>query len=573
MRLARRGIPLALVVIFVLLAVAGSAFAVQPKHGCGHAAKPSRVLIITFDQMRPEYAQQYHMTNFLGLQKTGVNFNKAYVGDMAAETVVSHNVIASGLFPKHMGWSDEVMRDVDNVLGKGAGAIFTVGDLSYDQFQALEDHYAYPKLGDYMHSAFPGSKVAYFGEKGYQVKSMAAGNADYWMDFSGKYSTPTDGTNTLPWSGKYRMPEACFTDVGAVPYNNVPSYILNDDRFKISSGNSGDKYGTDVTAPAYLYPEDGRYAPGPYADHRSGDAWVADAAIKFIDNEPNWASIHLNFGGIDKIGHMWGGPPSDTVAWEPGNLLTEVHMAFMAKNADDQLGKLIAELQAKGEWDQTLVVLLADHGSTSATATANQHFVNAAGGGDMSWYYDPNGTCVNTTYGRAGANNASVLAPLNDNGNLAYSYQSTAIESWLIDQSWAMKLHTANVMKGMPDVLATYVRVGDHYVLVAKNKGTCAENSWWLVHGQELVDTMAWAGAADVVGLLKDHTSYGVYGDHGGAQQDVQRIPMVFWAKGIRPAVKGTEFRLADVLPTVLRNMGIAQTARTDGVAYDLNIK
>ena len=55
---------------------------------------------------------------------------------MASETVVSHNTIVSGLLPKHMGWSDEVMRDTDNVLGYGAGAIVTVGDLTYDQFTA-----------------------------------------------------------------------------------------------------------------------------------------------------------------------------------------------------------------------------------------------------------------------------------------------------------------------------------------------------------------------------------------------------------------------------------------------------
>ena len=52
-------------------------------------------------------------------------------------------------------------------------------------------------------------------------------------------------------------------------------------------------------------------------------------------------------------------------------------------------------------------------------------------------------------------------------------------------------------------------------------------------HGQQLVDTMAFEGAADVVGLLADKTLYAVYGDHGGAQKDVQRIPMAFYAKGI----------------------------------------
>ena len=78
-------------------------------------------------------------------------------------------------------------------------------------------------------------------------------------------------------------------------------------------------------------------------------------------------------------------------------------------------------------------------------------------GGNSSWYYDPNNLCANTTYGRAGANNP-MLAPLNATGNLAYSYQSTAIEAWLIDHSWAKKIEAADAMDAMPDVIATYVR-------------------------------------------------------------------------------------------------------------------
>ncbi len=36
---------------------------------------------------------------------------------MASETVVSHNVMVSGQFPKHMGWSDEAFRNVDGLFG------------------------------------------------------------------------------------------------------------------------------------------------------------------------------------------------------------------------------------------------------------------------------------------------------------------------------------------------------------------------------------------------------------------------------------------------------------------------
>jgi arylsulfatase A-like enzyme len=124
----------------------------------------------------------------------------------------------------------------------------------------------------------------------------------------------------------------------------------------------------------------------------------------------------------------------------------------------------------------------------------------------------------------------------------------------------------------MPDVIATYVRWGDRYVLTSKGPMTKAERTWWEANGQRLVDTMASPTAPDVVGLLKDRTSYGAYGDHGGAQKEVQRIPMVMWAKGMKHFDSTAQFRLVDVLPTVLYNMGIQKMAPMDGRAYKLGL-
>jgi arylsulfatase A-like enzyme len=539
--------------VLVLLVAAGAAL----------AAKPTKVVIITMDQMKPWYAQAYDMENILWLEDHGAYFKRATVGQMASETVVSHNTIVSGQLPKHMGWSDEVMRDADGVL-YDKGDIVTVGDLTYEQYAALIDAKGYPKLGDYMHAAFPGTVVANFGGKYYQVASTAASSSDIWVTYGSKKDV--DAAWGLPWTGKYRGPSG----------GNVPSYIANDNRFKISTGNhaaaGNDYYGTDVDQPAYLYPEDGRMVPGPYDTNLGGDDWVADCAIKVIENE-DWSALHLNFSGIDKIGHMWGGGAVDTIAnygWDPDSLMKQVHMPWIARNADDQVGRVIQALKKSGDWAGTLFVVLADHGATWAE---NAHYVDTAGGGNYSWYYDPNDTCANTDYGTGIApdlNNDAVLAPLNATGNLAYSYQSTAIEAWLIDYSWAKKMEEAQAMRGMPDVIATYVKWGDRYKLVSTGSMTASERKWWAAHGQELVDTMASDASADVVGLLKDHTSYGVYGDHGGAQREVQRVPMVFYAEGMTPIKSGAPFHLVDVLPTVLRNMGIKQMAPMDGKAYNL---
>ncbi len=162
----------------------------------------------------------------LDLQQKGVTFPNAYVGDMASETVVSHNVMVSGQFPKHMGWSDEAFRDVDNVLGFGADAIVTSGDLGYDQYVKLIDEWDYKKLGDYLHEKFPGTVVANVGQKGYQVESMAASSSDYYVRMGSKKKVADlPDPSVVPWTGTYR---------GAS--GKLPDYIKNDNRFLVSVG-------------------------------------------------------------------------------------------------------------------------------------------------------------------------------------------------------------------------------------------------------------------------------------------------------------------------------------------------
>jgi predicted AlkP superfamily pyrophosphatase or phosphodiesterase len=79
--------------------------------------RPSRVLIVVIDAFRPDYIERFDMQNVKALMNRGTSFPNGIVGHMAAETVISHSVMTNGLFPKNMGWSNEVYRDVDNTLG------------------------------------------------------------------------------------------------------------------------------------------------------------------------------------------------------------------------------------------------------------------------------------------------------------------------------------------------------------------------------------------------------------------------------------------------------------------------
>ena len=105
----------------------------------GSSPHPTRVLIVLFDQMVPQYADQFNMPNFRELRDAGTNFKNAYLGYMGSETVISHNVIVSGQLPKHMGWVDEAYRDTGNALlgGDARSPMQITGDLSLANFGTL----------------------------------------------------------------------------------------------------------------------------------------------------------------------------------------------------------------------------------------------------------------------------------------------------------------------------------------------------------------------------------------------------------------------------------------------------
>jgi type I phosphodiesterase/nucleotide pyrophosphatase len=542
---------------------------------------PNRVLIVLFDQMLPEYANRFNMPNFRELRDAGTNFKKAYLGYMASETVIAHNVITSGQLPKHMGWTDEAYRDADNLLGKGAGAMHITGDLSLADFGTLISHEGYPKLADYLHTAYPGKKFIVVGEKSYAVESAVAPSGDIGVRLSGRSSSSLFDSCRAELGGRYRFPAG----------KNVPSYLSDYcGRWYINS-DGGNSYGTTAAFPSWMYPEDGnRFFPGTgtgAAGHLGGDTWAADAAIAMMGE--GWSGMFVTLGAIDKAAHMWGA--QDDAANFTGDCsdpdpvirgANQTHVRCAAENADVQLGKLLDAVSTLDASDggETLVVLTADHG---ATYGKDFYGKTTSGAGDSNWYYAPVGVwdggalvspncsapCVpSQIYNQPSSN----LQALIDTHNVEFSYQSTAVETWLIDHSVTKKKEGAAAMLQVPGVIASYWHDGDQFRLLGKNTMTGAEASWWRLHGQELVNSMAAPNGPDVIGLLHDKTSYGVYGDHGGAQESVQRVPMVFWSPSNAFANNtGAPFKTIDIMPTILHVMGIPQTGTTDGVARTLD--
>jgi arylsulfatase A-like enzyme len=302
--------------------------------------------------------------------------------------------------------------------------------------------------------------------------------------------------------------------------------------------------------------------------------WATDAVLEIMGQEgDDWSGIFVSLPGVDKAAHMWGGvndPEGATPGYDP-----MTHMEYAAATADAQVGRIMQALEESGQLDDTLVVLTADHGSVAA-AEGHFHgdFEPENDYGYYNWYY---GSPANDVpYLRP----QEALLPLvegTDDGtgdsNVGLSYSDSSLNVWLDDQSSGAVADAAAIMADLPDVTAVWQRQGDHYERVTPvrwDRMHGAEKRWFAAKAQELVDTQAAEYGPDLIATLPDDTTYSVLGDHGGIQRASQQVPIVFAGAGTSHRDLRAEVRSVDIMPTILRAMGITPRVPMDGTAYEL---
>jgi hypothetical protein len=509
-------------------------------------ATPDKVVIIVVDALSRELVEKYDMRNVEAPMADGVDTPRGYLGHTGSVTVVSHNVITSGMLPRHMGWTSEGYRDVDGVLGR-PGGLYITSDFGYDEMSRLQRHAGYPHLSDYLDDT---GKVFTVSPKGYAAYGLSGpGSADT--------SVVTFASGPSCNGVRWRMPAG----------RAVPSYIAGDcgSRYWVER----DKGYDTLQFPAQLYPAtDDRYVVGDEPAHRGGDVWATDAVLDIMGHEKDaWSGIFVSLPGVDKAAHMWGGvndPEAATPGYDP-----MTHLRYAAATADAQVGRIVDALEASGELDSTLVVLTADHGSVAA-APGHWHgdFEPVNDYGYFNWYYgDPEHDVLYNQPQEA-------LPPLIDTGNVALSYSAASLNAGLEDQSPAAVAEAAGIMKGLPDVTAVWQRRGDHFDRVTPVRWdrmtSGGEKSWFARKAQELVDTQAADYGPDLIATLPDDTTYSVLGDHGGIQRASQQIPIVFAGADLSGKDLHAEVRSVDIMPTILDTLGIAPTYDMDGTAYSL---
>ena len=527
-----------------VLALAGSpsGAAAKPKP----PKKPDKVVVIVVDALSKQIVDKYKMANVKALMRGGADTPRGYLGHTGSVTVVTHNVITSGMSPKHMGWTNEGYRDVDGVLG-AKGGLYITSNFGYDELSALQKNAGYPHLSDYLDDT---GKVFTVSPKTYAAYGLSGPG-------SPNTSVVTFASGPTCNGVRFRMPTG----------ENMPAY------FSQACGSrwlaERDTIYDTGQFPAQLYPAtDNRYVVGHDPVQKGGDVWAADAALEIMKREKNdWSGLFVSLPGVDKAAHMWGGvndPEGRTPGYDP-----MTHMKFATATADAQVGRIIGALKKSGELDSTLVVLTADHGSVAA-AKGHWHgdFEPEDDYGYFNWYFgDPEN---DDPYDRPQA----ALQPLIDTDNVGLSYSDSSLNVWLKDQSPAKVAQAAAVMRNLPDVTSVWRRHGAHFDRVTPVRWdrmkSGAERSWFASKAEKLINTQAAAYGPDLVATLPDNTTYSVLGDHGGIQRTSQQIPIVFAGAKLSGKDLHGEVRSVDIMPTILKTMGIKPTYRMDGKAYDL---
>lgn len=508
------------------------------------ADPPKRAVIMVFDHTRAEYMTRFDLPNFKRARDLGVTFENAYVGQLEANTIISHPTITSGKLPKHMGWGAEIWRDPEGEFGK-KGAYISPFLLSHRQWMdSLRLHAATTSLVARIKEVNPGPAFA-VAQKEYAAYT-------YGGPFADRIVCLGPVIKEGPWKGHH--------SIGGY---NVPDYISRPEgnRFYLDGVST---WGSEVER--YSMHGSG-YVTGDDPKRPGGDAWVGDVVEQLMDHEPNWSVILASFGATDKVSHVLAEHDSPTsAAWAIAN---GISLADTQRKADYELGRILDRLQAKHLLKETVIVITADHGGQKNSTFYGR---NRPGLYKEDMYYAKD-TDLGFEY-----DFHPVIKPFLKNDMLEAMSMDTVALFWTRELNAEEEADFREHFRAIPGVCEAYRKLqrpdgSYHYERFFRSpdlKGR--ELEWAKAHNPTLVDSMASASGPEFVGLLFDNTGYGLIGAHGGAQELVQRIPMLVIAPQLQPAQTSRQWvRLVDVNPIVGNLMHLKSQPDLDGRANALD--
>src|SRR5579872_5294031 len=292
------------------------------------------LVLIVLDAFRPDYMPLAAMPTVAALARTGVSYERAWVGQLESYSPTGHASIGTGCTPRHTGvlgfeWRDPVTK-TEALDGWPPGVM--AGALEHDLRESGVDSIALALKAD-----DPSSKVvAISSEKIYAADAIGGWAADYILH----HVKSQQNTMLVP---------------AAVP-GHAP--------------------------PASFFARPGLRQKLPLSHFTDWDYLSTVLALASLD-EFRPRGLLVNLPSADYYGHPYGGPASPNV------------FAQIAAGIDRNISRIVQAYKAAGIFDQTIFVVTADHGMVPNTRVLDgvltKQIVAEAGG---VYYFHTGGTAA-----------------------------------------------------------------------------------------------------------------------------------------------------------------------------------
>src|SRR5213080_4748811 len=309
--------------------------------GVAPAPKPRLVVVITVDQLRPDYLDRYRsqLTGGLGrLLRQGAYFADAYQDHAVTETAPGHSTILSGRWPAHTGIISNVIGVSDSsaplldVPGPGASPARFRGTAFFDWLKAAE----------------PSARALSVSRKdrGAILPVGRAKESVYWYQ-SGVFTTSRYYADSLPtWVQAFNARRVPFRAAGL-----TWDLLLPPSAYSEADSEPYENAGHDYTFPHRL-PADSPLAALAFGGIPTMDSLTLAFALEGV------RALQLGRGGTDLLAVSLSA--TDLVGHAFGPDSREIHDQVL--RLDRYLGWFLQQLLVRYTRESVLIVLTSDPG-------------------------------------------------------------------------------------------------------------------------------------------------------------------------------------------------------------------
>ncbi len=536
----RRGSPRAAAILIGLLAGACAPHAspaqpaLEPPSFARPAVRPTLVVLLTVDQMRPEYLDRWQGQLAGGLKRLaeeGVFFTRGVHDHALTETAPGHAATLSGRFPYSTGIASNSagVNTTDAPLvgaaGPGASPFRFVGTT----------------LVDWMIAADPTTRVLSVSRKdrGAILPIGRGVHPVYWYAQSeGKFVTSTWYAESLPdWLEAFNAEDRVMRRYAGqvwTPLLDATAYP-EPDSVPLESG------GIDFTFP-HLLPADELRARNliigfPWMDELTLDLALRGVVALGLGTGPQADLLAVSLSTTDAVGHRFG-PDS-----------RELHDQVL--RLDRSLGAFLDSLVALRGAERIALVLTSDHGVTPIVGVRSQFGDNRRAVSVTRASFDPAFAAVAPRVQRSGI-------PVE-----AFSFDGYALE---VDRTRA-----AGKDDEVREIARAFAREA------RKVRGVMrADVIDELARGDTIRDVIArrWLhqfrpeGDAIVAITREPFANYREWNpaQHGSPHDADARVPILFWGAAFAAGRSEEEARVVDIAPTLASLLGLTPGEKLDGV-------